>query len=56
MNSLTREQAIKRIIDIRDLKSVEHLRRGRFAHSTDLMFGAQLELMAIFDIKEEELK
>ena len=56
METLTREQAIKRIKDIRELKTVDHLHCGRFAYSTDLRLGAELELMAIFDIKEEELK
>ena len=62
-NILTREQAIKRIRDIRDSKSCGHLidteakdRLDACFGSSRMSWGAELELMAIFDIKEEELK
>ena len=64
MKTLTREQAIKRIYDLSHLKSCEHLtidfegasREDRSLHDHFLRVGAARELMAIFDIKEEELK
>jgi len=52
--TLTREQAIKRIRDIRKGESVEHL-NPYFEQTHDFNTGAVRELMAIFDIKEEEL-
>lgn len=67
MQTLTREQAIKRIRDIIELKSIDHIEKaaalapktGILGHhilmTTSMMVGAKLELMAIFDIKEEEL-
>ena len=63
MKTLTREQAIKRIRDISDLKQDEHFMiRNQYdtgfqmvVDKTKRAEGAILELMAIFDIKEEEL-
>ena len=65
MESLTREQAIKRIRDIRNLNGVDHLNakivedlldaRDLFNARCNQMIGAINELRAIFDIKEEEL-
>ena len=55
MEFLTREQAIMRVRDIRQLKAVGHLIRASCAYKVDLMLGAELELIAIFDIKEGEL-
>ena len=59
METLTREQAIKRIRDIQGNESCEHLD----TYNTKLLpvrcahqhIGAIQELMAIFDIKEEEI-
>lgn len=53
--ALTRDQAIKRIKDIRQRKSVGHFTQHEYAYGGDLILGAELELMAIFDIKGEEL-
>lgn len=59
MQTLTREEAIKRIRDIRKLESVEHLKiyhdSFEYTYPEELRIGAMLELMAIFDIKESEL-
>jgi len=60
--ALTRDQAIKRVKDIRGDKSVAHLAHwslqtaGRFRDISHRKRGATLELMEIFDITEEELK
>lgn len=66
MKILTREQAIKRIKDIYKLSSVSHLddlgtkepmsNRETFLAKAHQKLGAIKELMAIFHIKEEELK
>ena len=60
---LTRDQAILRIKDIRNSLECSHLidteardRLDAAFGSSRMSWGAQLELMAIFDIKEEELK
>jgi len=56
MKTLTREEAIKRIRDINDTKSVEHLIYPvKNWMLNDCERGAVNELMAIFDIKESEL-
>lgn len=58
MDVLTREQAIQRIRDIRNLVSVGHLSFASENKITATLLraqGSQLELMAIFDIEEEEL-
>lgn len=55
---LTREQAIERIRDIKDDKHIHHITWGKFdgcRECTSYEVGAINELMAIFDIKEEEL-
>lgn len=64
-NCLTRDQAIKRIRDIKKACSVNHLELVRgaclienrltLAQSLHRKEGAVAELMAIFDIKEEEI-
>ena len=65
MKTLTREQAIERIHDIGEVIQVDHLinhypkpvSKGQRLDGTMCMQeGAINELMAIFDIKEEELK
>ena len=63
MNSLTREQAIKRIKDIQQCKQVDHIYKLGMTNTALLSefwgyahYGAINELRAIFDIKEEELK
>lgn len=61
MQELTREQAIKRIKDIRNRKSVDHLMLTPEGNQTGIFsdhrrIGAVKELMAIFDITVEELK
>lgn len=62
MQTLTRDQAIKRIKDIYNSHSVDHLRENNqkelfdFNKRVNRQAGAIAELMAIFDIKEEELK
>ena len=48
--TLTRDQAIKRIRDIRKGSQEDH-----HCHPTHPADAAAKELMAIFDIKEEEL-
>ena len=60
MELLLRDQAIRRIKDIRECKFVRHLRPSYLGGDTDhdrclMRSGAIKELMAIFDIKEEEL-
>lgn len=56
---LTREQAIKRIRDLRKGVGLDHLIKPCGINNkhmvATLMIGAETELMAIFDIKEEEL-
>ena len=54
MQTLTREEAIKRIRDIRQGKQISHL-NGVIRPNGKLVVGATRELMAIFDIKESEL-
>ena len=61
--TLSREQAIKRIKDIQSGISVDHLSPDALFKGEKTMtatirhsIGAKQELMAIFDIKEEELK
>ena len=51
-NMLTREQAIKRVKDLKMMREIDHL---KFGNDYSSIFGAIAELMAIFDIKEEEL-
>lgn len=53
--ALTRDQAIKRIIDILGKIEVDHLCASNY-HDDPYHSGAIKELMAIFDIKEEDLK
>lgn len=58
MNELTREEAIKRIKDIKSSVITDHITNKGFDGDylcTDCERGAINELMAIFDIKEEEL-
>jgi len=61
MNVLTREEAIKRIKDIRAYIGVDHLifhtQFAMYKAQQDMAanIGAQRELMAIFDIKESDL-
>ncbi len=63
---LTRDQAIKRIRDIRLQKSIDHLNKASNDNYASYLcsddradivarMAAQFELIAIFDIKEEEL-
>ena len=52
---LSRDQAIKRIRDIQESKSCDHLCNTIGRDEYYMRWGASLELMAIFDIKEEEL-
>lgn len=54
--ALTREQAINRVMDIKGRHSVDHLTSMDGWKSYHMSLGAINELMAIFDIKEEELK
>lgn len=54
-SSLTREQAILRIRDIRRGIETRHLNGDNLTSSALMAYGAELELMAIFDIKEGEL-
>ena len=53
--TLTKEQAIKRIIDIQLGLSCEHLDRGNIHESGSMKGGAQDELAAIFDISDHEI-
>ena len=62
MQTLTRDQAIKRIRDIDKNISCGHLKPDALFSGEKTMtatirhcIGAKQELMAIFDIKEEEL-
>jgi len=55
MKTLTREEAIKRIRDIRESKSCDHLLAAIERDEYYMRWGAKRELMAIFDIKESEL-
>ncbi len=59
MQTLTREEAIKRIRDIRLVRSCDHLtcvdHMDEHIYEYYIKWGAIRELMAIFDIKEEEL-
>ena len=62
MESLSREQAIKRIKDIDNNISCDHLKPDALFKGEKTMtatirhsIGAKQELMAIFDINEEEL-
>lgn len=58
MQTLTRDQAIKRIRDIINRKQVHHITWAEFEGCylrNAPERGAINELMAIFDIKEEEL-
>lgn len=62
MESLTREQAIKRIRDIKDHNQIEHIKNAMIhvddiidCAFNDCLRAVIAELMAIFDIKEEEL-
>ena len=55
MNKLTKEDAIKRIKDIKNRISVDHLETKAKMHWYFVEYGAIAELMAIFDIKESEL-
>ena len=57
MDVLTREDAIKRIRDIRKYKSVDHINNYRNDQYLlgDSERGAINELIAIFDIKDEEI-
>ena len=63
VNAMTREQAIERIMGVRKGLSDEHLyQEGFIGNGFDYIrmrmhrkAGAINELMAIFDIKEEEL-
>ncbi|MFW0776349.1 MAG: hypothetical protein ACN2B6_01335 [Rickettsiales bacterium] len=54
IETLTREQAIKRIRDIQIGEQTDHLKNNGEGWP-DSYAGAVAELMAIFDIKEEEL-
>ena len=63
MKALTREQAIKRIMDIQHCKQVDHMHKVGMTNIALLpefrcfaRYGAINELRAIFDIKDEELK
>jgi hypothetical protein len=60
MESLSREQAIKRIQDIFEGKETDHITsyvtHKKMNNISYPAIGAVKELMAIFDIKEEELK
>lgn len=57
--SLPRSQAIKRILDIYGQREVDHITSDNTPSSfllNDCQRGAVNELMAIFDIKEDDLK
>lgn len=55
MQTLTREEAIKRIRDMSEHKSCDHLFNFVERDEYYMKLGAKKELMAIFDIKESEL-
>ena len=52
--TLTKDQAIKRINDIHDSKSCDHLKTGVSLDSHLMTHGAIEELKAIFDISDKE--
>jgi hypothetical protein len=55
MDTLTKDQAIKRIKDIKQGNQVDHLSCGGVFILDHTVRAVISELMAIFDIKEEEL-